>query len=102
MGSDAKEIVRREGRSLELPSNRGLRFVMVAMSPYQSLPMHFKMKMMQNFESFADFRFWRARTVLDMHLIPTGSDNRFGQLWNRLDILIELFISPFFRSTSTR
>ncbi len=29
MGSDAKEIVRREGRSLELPSKRGLRFVMV-------------------------------------------------------------------------
>ena len=30
MGSDAKEIVRREGRSLELPSKRGLRvFAMV-------------------------------------------------------------------------
>ncbi len=27
MGSDAKEIVRREGRSEELPSKRGLRFV---------------------------------------------------------------------------
>ena len=29
MGSEAKEIVRMEGRSLELPSKRGLRLFMV-------------------------------------------------------------------------
>lgn len=29
MGSDAKEMVRREGRSLELPSKRGLRVLLM-------------------------------------------------------------------------